>query len=303
MARLLVDDRERQVTPHLEILTTPECGWTLSIERLYIGDYSVSYNGKILLCIERKTWSDLASSFKDNRIRNLQNMLDLRKETGCKVAYLIEGQTYPREDKKFSRIPFKSLRAHLDHTIFRDDVHIIYTKNAAHTSKRLVELLRNLCSCKEIVATIAGGGEKLLRTYQPPSDDMIIYNMWATLPHITARSAALMMKHMTLSKLINGEVTVDEVAAIKYPSGIIVGEKRARRILDIDEAHCAKLLAAIPLITVKTAQSILDKYDIKDICNGKVSIDDLANVKKSDAANSRRVGPAAAKNILKYIST
>ena len=43
----------------------------------------------ILFVIERKTWTDLASSLRDGRKENNKKLLKIREETKCQLIYLI----------------------------------------------------------------------------------------------------------------------------------------------------------------------------------------------------------------------
>lgn len=134
---LVTDDREKFVYPELEKVFADNKN-VLNRKRLSVGDFAI-YNGeKILAIIERKTLIDYAAGIKDGRYENVSELINLRKETGCKIIFIIENKTpFPSLTRKFNGIPFKSLLASIDMLIFRSDIHIIYTKDPEHTAERL----------------------------------------------------------------------------------------------------------------------------------------------------------------------
>ena len=139
---IIVDDRERSVIPYMEKYSG-KYDIIYKVQRCNSGDYAVTYNGNIILLIERKTWVDLAASMRDGRKDNIQKMFSIRDEAKCKLAYIIEGNATPNFNSMYSNIPLKNLRAHLDHIVFRDDVHVFYSLNEDYTAQRLFELAKN----------------------------------------------------------------------------------------------------------------------------------------------------------------
>lgn len=148
---IIVDTRERIVIDFL--LKIDNC-IKFKIEQIHVGDYAIVHNGKIVIIIERKTWTDLAASMYDGRKDNVNKLIALRKETGCKIMYLIEGTMSPSLHTKYNRIPFLSLQAHLDHIMMRDDIHIVQTADAKGTAMRLQSLSRNYLSMYEVTPVI-----------------------------------------------------------------------------------------------------------------------------------------------------
>lgn len=160
---LLIDDRERNVVPFFED-HAHKYNINYRIQRLQVGDYAITQNGRILLIIERKTWEDLAASLRDGRKDNVQKMLNVRHECGCSLAYIIEGDPTPKFDAEFSRMPVNALRAHLDHLMMRDGVFIMYSKNEEYTAQRLLELSRN---CVGLIKN--GGNDQQTPDKQAPN--------------------------------------------------------------------------------------------------------------------------------------
>jgi ERCC4-type nuclease len=260
--QIIIDDRERAVVPFFKNHKKIPPNISFSVERINIGDYSIVYKNNILMIIERKTWNDLASSIVDGRKHNVNKMLKLRDETGCKIFYLIEGNPAPNPKSKYCRIPYKNLRSHLDHLMFRDDIHIIHSKNQENTVDRIIALVQNYLSIKPSpllkydefkIEQIIGGSNptdveltldplsvasipvidtsntsaiKKLNEKTPVSDEYIIYKIWSCVPYITEKTSGLFIdKDYHISDLILGKIPKESIYTLKYDNGHIIGKK------------------------------------------------------------------------------
>jgi ERCC4-type nuclease len=144
---LIIDDRERAVIKPIEDIHSDGM-IKYKVTRLEAGDYAIMYRNYIMILIERKTWCDLAASLRDGRKNNINKLFNVREQTGCQIAYLIEGNPCPKSTKKYGNMPIKNLRAHLDHIAFRDGVHMLYTLDVDNTAERLFDLARNFSTIK-----------------------------------------------------------------------------------------------------------------------------------------------------------
>lgn len=150
MFKIIVDARERGVSTHFQKLSDAH-HIDFEVRTITTGDYAIVKDDKIIFIFERKTWADLASSMRDGRKENVNKLLKLRSETDCKIAYIIEGDPFPTRtnaNRLCNKIPYKNLISHLDHLIYRDAIHVIYTENEADTAARLFTLVKNIVSCK-----------------------------------------------------------------------------------------------------------------------------------------------------------
>ena len=136
---IIIDDREKYIIDLLKKYNNIN----YKIERINIGDIAICHNDKIIAIVERKTWNDLASSMRDGRKENVNKLISLRDKINCKIFYFIEGSLDPNSKARYNRIPYKNLRAHLDHLILRDDIHIIHIKNGEALINRLIVLMDN----------------------------------------------------------------------------------------------------------------------------------------------------------------
>jgi ERCC4-type nuclease len=143
MTHIIIDDRERAIFPYLD-QPSAEYKIPYKVQRINVGDYAICTGAEIKIIIERKTWTDLAASFRDGRKENVAKLISARQETRCVLVYLIEGHTCPRPGALFGRIPYANLRAHLDHLAFRDNIHIINTCDIEYSARRLFEIARNI---------------------------------------------------------------------------------------------------------------------------------------------------------------
>lgn len=144
--KILVDDRERCVIPFFKLPICAQYDIEVEVKRIHIGDYAIYHRETLLFIIERKTWKDLSASIKDGRKSNINNLLQLREETRCKVILLMEGPSRFAANKCISRIPYKNLQAHIDHLVIRDNVYVIYASSPEDTAYRLIEFAKNYLS-------------------------------------------------------------------------------------------------------------------------------------------------------------
>lgn len=309
--KLLIDDRERSVIPFFK---NEYMDIEIEVKRIQIGDYVIMQGDHILFSVERKSWVDLSASIKDGRTKNVDKLISLREQTGCKILYLIEGKARNAPTKRFARIPYKSLQSHLDHLIMRNNIFIIYSNNAEDSVARLIEFCTNYLSLN-----IKGGDKEiadqnelvtkvnemsLLTTTVKKTDLQIIYNLWSQIPNITTKTASLFIDKYHISDLFLGNISKEEISTMRYPNGTIIG-KRAAKILAVCDndnhenyKHYCNILAELPMITKKTASKILLQVTFNDLLRGELSEVELENIEKMPGV---RVGKTAAANIYKYL--
>lgn len=326
--KLTIDARERAVIPFFK---EENPNIDLEVKQIQIGDYAISHGNNILFCIERKSWRDLSGSIKDGRIENVNKLISLREKTNCKLFYLIEGRARNAPNKRFARIPYKSLLSHLDHLMFRDNIHIIYSNDEEDTAVRLIELCNSYltlnikpaiggcgvsldgaegvpASSVENPTEIADGASTniaLLTTVIPKTDLQIIYNLWCAIPQVTTKTAALFIDaNYHISDLLLGKITKETISTMRYSNGTIIG-KRADKIIKIKDSddmanykHYCNIIAEIPGVTKKTAMIILMKATFNELISGHLSINELSLIKKTEKS---KIGDSVAKKIYKFL--
>lgn len=87
---LCLDVREQKVISLLR--SQHNDNLTITTESLNMGDMIYKKDGEPVLVIERKTLSDLKASLCDGRYREQKcRLIQLRKDLGCPILYLLEG--------------------------------------------------------------------------------------------------------------------------------------------------------------------------------------------------------------------
>lgn len=287
----------------------------IKCEQINVGDYAIFKDQKLIITIERKTWSDLAATIRDPiRKENHNKLLDLREACGARIVYLIEGHAYPSPNAKFCRIPFPYLQAYLDHIMIRDSCSIIYAKDIQGSALRILALVKHMQSLDKTNfdfgadvdatdAVYAGDDHILLKQSNMPSDDAVINSVWMSINGITANSVLKIRENFIFLDLSAPDVAA-KIADIKYSSGRKLGSKQANAIVKSASRKLThiKMLSKINGVTSDTAEKILNIYKITDLHT--IAMDDLANVEKKQHINaagnikSVKVGKALAKRII-----
>ncbi len=107
---------------------------------LEVGDFHFEKEDKLYLVIERKSEADLHNSLRDGRWREQKERLDLLRQSGSKVLFLIERVEF----SKRAYIDFKLLQGAILNTLFRDEYPILYTDNLENTMEYLELLYKKI---------------------------------------------------------------------------------------------------------------------------------------------------------------
>lgn len=301
MLTIIIDDREQKIIPYLQTYDVDNIN--IKVQRLLKGDYAIMYKDKLIVLIERKTWLDLSSSLKDGRKENVHKLFEARDKSKCLLLYLIEGNLCPDNTESFANIPYKNLRAHLDHLIMRDNIHIMHTISEQHTAKRLIEFAKNITTIKPSILPECNDDIKNdgnICEKQELSDEQIKIQVWSMIPYITEKTAMIFIKNkISISDIILQKISIDEIANLQYESGMKIGN-RASKIFDIKDNinSQAKLLSGIRGITLKTGNEILKNISLNEILIEK-NIEKISAIKKSE---KNKVGKKIAENIIKFLS-
>jgi len=107
-------------------------------EQLDLADIHVKYKN-FFYVFERKTPADLISSIKDGRYKEQKNRL-LSNVKLTDITYIIEGDSVVSNNKYSSNI----LHGSYLHSMFRDNIRIVYTKNTSETASFIMILCGKL---------------------------------------------------------------------------------------------------------------------------------------------------------------
>lgn len=394
---LVIDDRERAVIPFFSKQAIKS-----KVGRITTGDYVLlmqdkekKHKAKPVIVFERKSWKDFSESFKDGRFDNNDNLREYQKKYNCKIIFVLEGQAFPKPNRKFRGIPFKNIAKRVDHMMLVDGFHMVQTPDAEGTATRISEIcLAYMQYEKQLVSNYKDLNKELdnnkklgstepkkddskkvvpiqkkdskkdelvsleesessasleesessdksdsskeslekskenstdsmdiptdLKKVRQKTNDQVLLDMWRSLPQVSSTTAAILSEHFAIRDILCGKIMVPQIAELTYPSGVKIGEARAKKILEVGispqnknavtkvatlaqtitwKAQQEKVLKSIKGVSSPTAKVILAKYTLKELCE-TVTEKELAELKKTSEANSRKIGPAIAKKII-----
>ena len=284
---LTVDDRENAVIIYLEKMLC------IKKERITVGDYVYSYNGNAIVIVERKTLCDLSASIKDGRMSNHDKLLEAQTNHKCHILYIIEGPQYPGLEKKFNRIPYKCLQGKLDSLLFRNNIKIIWTKDAEHTAKRLTGL------CKTFESMVKDGvfdgcltkTDNVAKVKHAVKIDQIHIQMLKKIPGISYKSASAILNHYNIKQILTGQTEEEKCYNIQYiDSGFKLGGKGVKihkNCKGLNTTTQEKILSCIPGITCNTASIILKNISFENLITLNFETGSIKNLNKSE---KRKIG-------------
>ena len=129
--KLTVDYRENKI---IEKLKNTEIDFEMCIENLPIGDFIISKNDIIKLIIERKTFSDLASSIIDGRFREQKNRLI---ESDSNILYILEGQ----KNKTKMDGPCNGA---IQNLLFKHKINVLHTRDLQDTIDNILMMNKKI---------------------------------------------------------------------------------------------------------------------------------------------------------------
>lgn len=152
------------------------------------------------------------------------------------------------------------------------------------------------------------------------TNDRILQEMWISLPQVSIATAKILSEKWSISDIVSGKVFEMDIADLKYPSGVRIGNERAKKMLIIAK-DCKgngnvatlkqsieftkaqeKLLRSINGVSAIVAKQICKKYTLKQLCE-KITEKELAQVKRSDQPTAKNIGPAIAKKIMTLLKS
>ena len=144
--KIVIDHREHKLIQSCKELVIP-----YEIQNLALGDIQIiDTDNSIQMLIERKTWSDLASSIIDNRYKEQHaRYKHWALENNCNIWYILEGNKRFRTPAQEKR----TLSAHMS-LCFDKHTRIVETKSPRETMEWIHRLLQktaskgfNWCNC------------------------------------------------------------------------------------------------------------------------------------------------------------
>lgn len=319
-----VDSRERKVIDFFDQYLVRKTGAYKDVDvslevvnNMKRSDYSiVLYPEEILLhSFERKTMADLAASIKNDML-HIESTLELRKETGCKISYVLEHKTVfykPETSVPKTRMNFKQLNAKIEHIYIEHDIPTIYTQSADETAKKISnlafiygKLLLNdrlkVCKYKYKPYEITVGNANVLNLKIDKDINHYVKRMWCSLPGVGGETAEALMKETSLAKIIYGKFTLDDMREVE------INNKKIGKRLDKTYSHLtgepnefhSRILQEVNGVSKAKALRIFahnnHKTTIKQLCQSS-NIKPFSDIK----INGKKLGELISKRIYDYL--
>lgn len=281
-AQVIIDSRDSKFIKFIK-LVDPE--FKFEVRALSVGDIKIKTDNCMIL-IERKTVSDLKSSFYDNRYRNqkkrlIELMHKKKKEKIIpRVYYIIEG-TSGYDNRIYGAI---------SNTIVRDRIPVIVSKDkksTLHYIKSLAKSLAKYGNYKTIDALeyndnriiIGGKNEGVTKDDSVDKDDSIAKGN-------SINSDYVVKGDSVNSDSINSEY-VDKVDSITNYNPILVLQLSC--IDGVSRSRAKVIVRELSKLGINSMKNFIDWL----FSGGNKSIDFISNIK----INGRRLGNVIAKRI------
>lgn len=136
--KVVIDTRERS------LISCFDTSFDFLIENLDIGDATITDEDHgISLVFERKSLADLGASIKDGRYKEQKHRL-LSQFPAHRVTYIVEeGHILPKDAHGLKKSVYFGMYVH---SMYRDGVHVVFTKNVGETADFIVNVATK---CKE----------------------------------------------------------------------------------------------------------------------------------------------------------
>ena len=280
---ILADSREKNINPLMQ---------NINIRQIECGDFQVwrKYNNveRPVIVIERKTWTDLASSIIDGRADSQHDrMLRFRADTGALIYYIIEGAVFQQGGREFNRsnLTFKSLIKRLDHIADSGQVIIKHSRDHEDTARRITELVRNYSDNPHPPHPITDAPADIVGGAVPPNcrqQEGNVNKYWRALSGVSVKIAAILSRRYKLADILQMGASDDNIQSVITcikSGGGRCGPKIAARILCVNSL---KFLTSIRGVSRNRAAAIVAAYPtcLADIARNNEAI--LANINNID---------------------
>lgn len=330
---VVADMRERAVVPFLE----SELQMPLLVEQITVGDYLIceaSATGRrVLACIERKTWADLAASISDGRHRNVEKMEQIRTSTGCKLFLLLEGPAWPH--CRFGHMTADALRAFVASMQVRHGLHVVQAADQAGSAARLHELAKayeRALGESPVAAGAADAGAAdagaagaaagaagaaadavaangvpaaaMVRDDPDARPDLAVLTVWNNLSGIALVYSKIVSRAMSVADVVRGVVSDADIDALRSPTGTpLRNQARAtlRALRGGERNTCCRALSGINGISATIADVLMTQYgSLRSILS--LSEDTLSIAQVPHGKKTVKLGKKRAARILRILS-
>ncbi len=297
---LIIDKaREHAVTRHAQEFSA--ISWRE--QTITTADYAILSpppECRLLAVIERKTLDDYAASIKDGRHANKAKLIKARKQTGCRIIYIVEGRDpATRSDPQATqatccRIPYSTIESSMIHLSLRDDIAHYRTRDSTHTARMLANMVKyynsfladglplpapsphmNASQNAEDETEDPMDSISLLTVVHKKTTHQIVCEMWGEYRGITSDSADNYISLWSLKDVIDKNISREELMNTQIRS-----RKLSRVVINSissqDKTMETKLLARAPDISIVVARELMDKHSLREIL--AMSTEELSNI-------------------------
>ena len=319
---MIADEREREVHPFLDDAFQHH---DYLIKQITIGDFAMMRKrsdrmaAQTLAIIERKTFTDFASGFKDGRYANLAKLLLLRAQTGCQVYFIIEGPAFPDPNRRFGRVPHANIEAAITKMQVRHGVMVIYTENQSHTARRLADFAAALDSEEPYVyphdekaATDLSAAEtenlmtvpEGLTTRVESTDLDAAATAWARLRGVSVVLGCLLTSQFSFVELASGLVPRAAIDSLKTATGRQANRGARENLAAVaagDPEAAAKVISGVRGVSpAMAAQMVKAAGGAKRLVSYSAAA--MALIAITTKSRTSNLGPARAERVLKVLS-
>jgi ERCC4-type nuclease len=229
MFKITIDCREK-----LLIDICKDKGISIHIKQLDIGDIIITDKDDKVFCImERKSLTDLSSSIRDGRYSEQKNRL-LKNFSKKNIMYLIEDYI------SFSSLALcsKKVESSIIHSLFRDEIKIMFTINANDTVAAIVSIFDRIVAHPEYFVENITSNESVdknegyfsmqgVKKCANDTIDNIQKKMLCQIPSISEQTAnGILLKYKSFQSLITFVNSHNEEDVIKELNNIKINNRK-----------------------------------------------------------------------------
>lgn len=324
---LIADTRERNVLRHQRELEEIN----FEVKQITTADYVVTYRGKIVAAIERKSLEDYAASIKDGRADNKKKLIELRGKTGCALIYIIEGDPFPHPGSCYGNIPYRYIESSIFHLMVRDNITTIRTKDTLGTAEMLVRFVKSMDTlaekkgfpCADSAGSLTPDSMLAKIPVEPTefteptngavenfdidaeltrrhirSDHDVVRELWSCFPGISVETADEYSARWTIADIVCEVVPRGEIQAFKMASGRSISKKVVNSLTGIPNHIEVRLLSCIDGISTATAKELTSDKSLKALLKYGVAGISMCKIGK----NKKSFGEERATRLLRIFN-
>lgn len=232
MLKIILDSRERQLISLIKGRGLERYENLISFEtsQLELGDIHICHENRLLI-MERKTVADLLSSIKDGRYKEQKARL---LASSHDITYIIEGDDINSSLNTHQQHILSSVYMH---TLYRDNIKIVFTKDASHTTTFLLTLCTKIIDKPDMLsATVQGDYIDCVKIKSKKSQNItpsVCYMMQlGQIPTVSSKIARnIQSAYPTMRSLISALEASDDKAQLLCKIEL-VGKEKAKKIIE-----------------------------------------------------------------------